>query len=219
MRKLKRSIFVTLISITLFSCASTPPQAPELSMELGKRISLLEQSHKALVTQFFNEKRLQVNTFLSDVWLPEFANSFFSKPSIEDAWNTIVSENNKTDRLKFILTIAPKIQIAFNQQRQKLITPINQLEDQLLAALSNEYSQAHSINSTLTSYLTSASKVSENRERYLEMLSINSEKYVTYLNTIDGVVSDLTRYTTKADQLEANASEYLSKLKELRENL
>ncbi|MCL1073010.1 hypothetical protein [Shewanella dokdonensis] len=213
---IKGFFIVSTLVLAVAGCTNTPPEAPELSIELGNHLQVLEASHKALLQQFFNNKREQIDIFMHEQWLPEFANTFFSKPAIAKAWDTIVSENNKADRLKFLLHVAPQVQEALNQQRQQLLKPVNELESKLLSALDAEYTQAYAINNTITSFLTSASQITENRNRYLKMITGDDGKYADYLNKVDAAVAKLTQYADDASKYEAKATEFMDEINALK---
>ena len=115
------TIFVFLMLIG--GCASIPPEAPELSTELGKRIAEIEHSHITLLRKFFDQKRDEVDKFIVEEWVPTFAEEFFSDPRIADVWDTIVSENDPQERLKFISLLGPKLQAKINLRRLELIKP------------------------------------------------------------------------------------------------
>ena len=79
------SLCVFLTAVFLSGCASIPPEAPELSMELGNRISAIEDAHITLLNRFFDQKRSDVDEFIEEEWVPVFAEEFFSNPAIADA--------------------------------------------------------------------------------------------------------------------------------------
>lgn len=66
-------------------CVTIPPEAPSLSSELDRRISALENANVTLLNCQFDQKRMEVDRFIQDVWLPEFASEFFQKPFIGKA--------------------------------------------------------------------------------------------------------------------------------------
>jgi len=102
--------------------------APELSAELGKRISAIEDSNVTLLKRFFDQKRREVDKFIEDEWVPEFAEQFFSDQAILAAWDTIVKEDDKKQRLTFLVITGPKLQKKINKKRLELIQPLDDLE-------------------------------------------------------------------------------------------
>ena len=180
-----------LSSVAMVGCASIPPEAPELSGQLGTRITAIESSHNRLLEQFFAEKRRQVDEFVQEVWVPTFAAEFFGDPQVDTVWKQVVASNDPKDRLRFVVMVGPKLQSKINEKRVELIKPLEVLERTVKAKLKVDYDQARAINNTLTSFLQSASKVEANRKRYLEMLGITDKQVDTFIDDTDEAVSDL----------------------------
>jgi hypothetical protein len=212
-------IIVAICFIAISSCTTTPPEAPNLSRELGKRISALENANLTLLNRYFDQKRNDVDRFIQEVWLPRFAEEFFSKPFIAKSWDTIVTENNKQQRLTFLLKTGPKLQQMVNRKRIELIQPLDELEQRIERNIKAEYEQAKSINNSITSFLLSATKVSENRNRYLDMAGITDDKLSGLINKTDVAVADLLKASHKADNKIDSAKKYLKQIKEIKESI
>lgn len=197
-------------------CASIPPEAPTLSQELGNRISSIEDANINLLHKFFDQKREQIDEFIQKEWVPTFAEEFFSLPKISNAWDTIVKENNKQDRLKFIVLLGPKLQSKINNKRLELIKPLDDLERKIEGNIRSEFNQARAINSTITSFLFSASKVDENRKKYLEMIGVKDEKLTNVINKTDDICNELVEKSHDVkDKVDAGLS-FVKKIKELK---
>lgn len=208
-----------LVFIGIVSCASFPPEAPELSVELGNRISAIETSNIALLHKFFDQKRNEIDRFIEQEWVPTFAEEFFSDEYVADVWETIVSENNKQDRLRFIISTGPKLQEKINSKRLNLIKPLDDLERRIENILRAEYAQARAINNSITSFLISASKIAGNRNRYLGMVGITDEKMADFIDETDNAVSGLLKKTKDSQEKVDAAKEYIKKIKSIMENI
>jgi hypothetical protein len=215
MRYLKYFVFLFLF----YGCASIPSEAPQLSEELGNRISAFETSNINLLHNYFSLKRNEVDKFIQNEWVPTFANELFSQPAIQAAWDTIVSENNKADRLKFLTMVGPKLQDKINQKRLELVQPLDDLEITIEQKIRDEYSLAISINNTLTSFLISAAKVDENRQRYLNMLGIKDDAINNVIDKVDDGMSDLLKGGKDVSDKVNSALVYVNKLKDLKNSL
>jgi hypothetical protein len=123
-----KSIGVLLISLLFIGCVSIPPEAPQLSTELGKRITAIETANIKLLNKFFEQKRKEVDKFIIEEWTPLFAQKLFSNPKVSKLWEKIVRKNNKQDRLMFLIKFGPKLQQKINEKRLELIIPLEQLE-------------------------------------------------------------------------------------------
>lgn len=203
------------LALLLGACVSIPPEAPELSAELGNRISAIEDANITLLNRYFDRKRQDIDEFIEEEWLPEFANNFFSNPSIADVWNTIVRENDKKQRLTFLMKTGPKLQAEVNKARVRLIKPLDDLERRIEQKLRDEYAQARAINNTLTSFLLSASEVAENRNRYLELAGVTDSEIGIIIDKTDKVVNDLIEKTGDPGERGAAISEFADSVEKI----
>ncbi len=200
-------------------CAIIPAEAPELSVELGNRISAIEDANITLLNRFFDMKRSEVDRFVEEEWVPAFAEKFFSQSKISKAWNIIVSENDKNERLKFIVMVGPKLQEMINKKRLELIGPLDILERRIEKNIREEYNQVRSMNNTISSFLFSAAKVSENRNRYLEMAGVTEQQIGQLIDQTDDAVSILLKRTKDVQGKVKTGEEYLKKLRSIRDSI
>ena len=205
--------------IVLVGCASIPNEAPMLSQELGIKISAIEDAHVNLLHKFFDQKRQQVDKFIEEEWVPDFAKDIFNDPKIASTWETIVRENNPSDRLKFIVFLGPKLQKKINSKRLELIQPLEAIERTIEEKLRSDYNQARSINNTLTSFLLSAAKIDENRKKYLEMVGVKDEHITKIIDQTDQVCNNLVTAAGKTKDKVAVAEAFLEKMKEIKKQL
>lgn len=206
-------ICLLALAAALPGCASIPAEAPELSAQLGARISAIEAAHNRLLGQFFAEKRKAIDEFVQDVWVPAFAAEFFGDPQIDAVWAEVVASTDPQDRLKFIVMVGPRLQERINRKRLELITPMEDLEREVKARLKVEYDQARAINNTLTSFLQSASDVDANRKRYLDMLGVSDATVDRFIDDTDAAVSDLVDRTKSAQDRLNDGEAFVKKIK------
>lgn len=206
-------IFVLL---TMSGCAVIPQEAPELSSELGKRIASIEESHISLLRKYMDEKRKQVDAFIKDEWTPKFAEAYFKQPNISNVWDQVVASGNKSDRLMLLTLVGPKLQERINKERVKLIKPLDDIEREIERKLRDEYRQAKAINNSITSYLASAAKVAENRDRLLEMAGIEDEEIRKAINDADKAVENLM---TSKETIEQRFADFKSSIESARNAL
>ena len=214
-----KKVIVFIFAILFVGCASIPPEAPELSMELGKRISSIEEANIKLLHKYFEQKREKVDEFIQEEWVPEFANNIFSTPRVANAWNIIVQENSKQDRLKLLITLGPKLQAMINKKRLEMIAPLDQLEQAIEQKIRQEYVQAKSINNSITGLLASVSKVSENRNRYLSMIGVSDEKIGKIIDETDAAVASLLKKSKNLPEKVEKANNFLQKIKKIKNSL
>jgi hypothetical protein len=209
---------ISLASLAIFlaGCASIPPEAPELSMQLGSRISAIEASHQRLVERFFAERRRQVDEFVKNEWVPVLADEFFKDPKVDAIWKQVVASQNPADRLKFITLTGPRLQDAINRKRLELVAPLEDLEREVKSKLKVEYDQARAINNTLTSFLSSAAKVEENRKRYLDLVGVRDAQLDRYLNDTDEAVTGLVEKVSGVGDKAKDAQAFIDKIQKIR---
>lgn len=210
---------IAIFTLLASGCASIPSEAPELSAELGKRISAIEDANITLLHRFFDQKRQAVDEFITEEWVPTFAVTIFSDSTVAKTWETIVKENNKHDRLQFIIRMGPRLQAKINEKRLDLIQPLDDLERRIESSIREEYTQARAMNNSITSFLLSASKVAENRNRYLEMAGVTDEKIGSLIDRTDSAVSDLLSGAEKAEDKVQLGKKYLQKIREIRDSI
>lgn len=160
-----------------------------------------------------------MDRFIEDEWVPEFANQFFSNETISRAWGTIVREDDREQRLLFLVKIGPKLQERINNKRMELIRPLDELERRIEREIRGEYNQARAINNTITSFLMSSSKVAESRTRYLEMMGIRDDKIGELISETDGAVSNLLGKANDARDKVGRAEQFLDKVREIKESI
>lgn len=214
---IKVTTLSVLIAVT--GCVSIPSEAPELSVELGKRIAAIEESNITLLNRFFDQKRKEVDKFIEEEWVPEFANNFFSNKTISDAWETIVSEDDKKQRLLFLVKTGPRLIKKINEKRLELIQPLDALERRIELKIREEYTQARAINNSITSFLLSASKVADNRNRYLEMVNTTDASIGRLIDETDDAVSVLIEKKDILEDKSERSQKFLGKVREIRDSI
>jgi hypothetical protein len=215
MRTRIRAAFLAVVVGLTAGCATIPPEAPELSTQLGTRISAVEAAHRRLLSDFFNEKRKRIDEFIQKEWVPVFAREFFGDPRIESVWDEVVRSNDPDDRLKFIVLVGPKLQEKINAKRLELIQPLDELENTIALKLKSEYDNMRAINNTLTAFLQSASKVEENRKRYLEMIGITEKDIDEFINDTDQAVAELVRAARTVEDRVKDTEEFKNRVEEI----
>lgn len=209
--------YVVAVLMLTAGCATIPSEAPELSAELGSRISSIQDSHLRLLHEFFDLKREEVDRFINDEWIPLFARNVFEHERMAAEWEEIVSSGDPGKRLDFIVRVGPMMQDRINAKRRELISPLDLLERELRSSIINTYDEARAINSTLTSFLYSAAEVHENRTRYLEMLGVTDEGIGGVIDEVSRSVSMLGEYAEKEREIKEKTAEYKKKLEEILE--
>ena len=216
MRSILFILFLIILTLSTSSCVSIPKEAPLLSQELKNEIQELENSHLNLVHSFFELKRKNIKNYINKIWLPRFADNYFRQEDISKMWELTINEGSAEDRLQFILITAPELQKQINLQYDNLIEPLNIMENQLEEALREKYSNTKSINNTITSFLVSASKIDENRQRYLDKAGITDDLISRTINKTEQITEKMLNTATALDsgydEIQKNIMNYKEEL-------
>ncbi len=180
-------------------CASIPEESPELSHEIGQRVSSMRAAHLTLVHKYFDLKREQVNRIFEEEWIPSYAESFFAQDQVAEYWDRLVSEADAEERLQFLTRLGPKMLDEIRSRRAKYLEPLNRLETAIVDSLEHDYRQILSANNTLTSFLVSSSKVAQNRERYLELFGVEQREIESTIGRIDRRSEEVMEKIRKAN--------------------
>jgi hypothetical protein len=200
-------------------CAAIPPEAPELSAQLGGRIAALEAAHLRLLDEFFSEKKARVDRFVEEVWVPVFAREFFDDPKVDAVWRQVVQSPDPQDRVQFITRAGPRLQAKINRKRLELIQPLEDLEAVIRRRLKSDYDDSRAINHTLTAFLLSAAKVDENRRRYLGLVGITDQAVDAFVTETDQAVALLAGGARSLEESTRDGEEYLRRVRQIVDRL
>ena len=196
-----RRLLVALAGAVLVGCVSIPSEAPELSSELGVRISAFEEANAALLTRFFDQKRANVDRFIREEFAPAFISDLLSTKAGKDAMSSIVKDIERGDTEDLSIFVF-KIQSEIDSMRSEMFNALNQVEQRMQSRLRADYADARAMNNTLTSFLASASEVVANRNRYLAMIGVSEEELSGSLDTIDTIANELINVVGKSGYAE-----------------
>jgi len=121
--------------------------------------------------------------------------------------------------LDFLVTVGKKLQNKINSKRVELMEPLTILEQKIANSIRSEYSQARAINSSISSFLLSASEVEQNRNRYLDMLGMTDIKISKAIDTTDNIVSELLQKGKNVSQKVDKAEAFISQINSLKDSL
>jgi hypothetical protein len=214
------SLPIAAVSLLLLGgCASIPKEAPELSAQLGTRLTAMATAHRHLVTSFFNEKRRQVDEAIQQTWAPLLARNTFEKPNVASAWQNIIESKDVNERLRFIIEVSSALQAKINAKRLELMRPLDQLEREIGLRLQAEYDQMRAVNDTLTHFLQSAAKADANRQRLLALAGVSDQKISAALGAADQAVNSLLLGAQEIKGAEQQAESFQTSVHQIIGNL
>jgi len=205
------AILAFALMLALCSCAHVPPEAPELSAELGKRIAAIKESHLSLVDLYFKEKRANIDDFLRREWAPTFVNNLLETEFVAGQWRTACG-GDKQEQTRFMLEFSRVLQEKVAAKRAEMVAPLDELESALKADLHAQYDEATAVNTVLTGFLAESAEVEENRRRALEQLGVDDQRVTATMHQVDDALDAATK---SAQDLEENLPGYVKRIKSL----
>ena len=219
---MKKKLMVLCIMILLFATACTNTTvSPDVSIELGNRLSLLEKAHVVSIRKYFDLKRDLVDEYLKNEWIPMYAKNFFSIPDVDKDWKEIIKPtqvigNDKSieeKRLDFIINVATDVQIEINNKRKEMMQVIDDLEKQALENIEKNYKEANELNNTMTRYLVAENKLSESKSDILNKVGVENKDFSKIIEDTEKITSTISN---NSDKVLNKADEFINKYKELK---
>jgi hypothetical protein len=107
----------------------------------------------------------------------------------------------------------PKLQRKVNEKRLELIKPLDDVERRIEQNLRDQYTKAMAINNSITSFLLSASRITETRNRYLQIAGLTDERIGRAIDKVNDAVADLLMPGERASKTQ----KYIKKLRIIRD--
>ena len=213
------TLIFCIVLLTCYACVSVPKESVELSETLGMSIQETQRTHVALLKSFFDEKRDKIDNYLNEVWVPEFANQFYSIPAVQDKWNEICSSGDAQEMSKFTIEVGVRIQKKINDKRDEMIAPLDEAEKLLEEELLAHYSKLQVSNTILTNYLASAANIKDKQVQILNMLGVNEKEYRNTLDAAYGFMGEINNKVDILDEGKEETQDYLDTINALIQQL
>ena len=224
---------VIFSSLLLVSCASIPKETIILSKTIGSDLQILHDSHRNMVQLYYNRIKLNVNTFIDDVYA-----TFVIHHVLEAELNQhirgessiygIIENAGKTGgkaETKEALNVMLEFQEAANQQinakRNELLFPILEQEREILNAIDQSYQNTIYANTTLTAYLVSVQKIKESQNEALSIVGLNgldttfTNRLVELSGFVDMALEKGEQIDIKSNEAQQQIEDIVNKIKEL----
>ena len=229
---------ITLASILCLSaCVQIPQESVDLSTQVGKDIALSHNSHRETIKVLFSRIRSDANRFIDEVYAPyqireaiknDMQNANSENPAdksaslligIQQAFDRNASDAQRKAMLEGMEALISELHENIENKRLDLLSPINAQERNYLSLIDKNYSQVLSANAVITSYLSSAVKVTESQKQILKDAGLKKD-----LNEISGrkiaEVSDkISEIVGKAKRVDDTAQSVETSLKEIKNAL
>lgn len=224
---------VIFSSLLMVSCASIPKETIILSKTIGSDLQILHDSHRNMVQLYYNGIKLNINTFIDDVYAPFVIHHVLEielnkyKRGESSIYGIIENAGKKGGKgeTEEALNIMLEFQEAANQQinakKSELLSPILQQEREILNAIDQSYQNTKYANTTLTAYLVSVRKVKESQNEALSVAGLNgldttvTNRLVELSAFVDMVLEKGEKINIKSDEAQQQIENIVKKIKEL----
>ena len=214
---MNNKILVVIFSaLLLVSCASIPKETVTLSKTIGSDLQILHDSHRNMVQLYYNGIKLNINTFIDDVYAPFIIHHVLEvelnkhKRGESSIYGIIENAGKKggKDETEEALNVMLEFQEAANQQinakKAELLSPILQQEREILSAIDQSYQNTIYANTTLTTYLVSVTNQLVELSGFIDMIlekgekiNIKSDEAQQQIEDIVNKIKELTNKTIK----------------------
>lgn len=196
-------------------CATVPREASDLSVKLMGMISSTRDTHIATVHLYFDQKRKQIDDFIDKEWLPDFANNVFAVDAVQKEWLRVVASNDKKQRLDFLVHIGPMLQTKINDQRKKLMAPIDEAETDVVGQLNARYNSMLAANAALTGLLQAHADLGEEQQKIMSALDPGN-KLPQALDEVETITAKITEVKDGYEKNSATIDKALQTIKNIK---
>jgi hypothetical protein len=178
-------------------CASTPKQAVELSVTVGRDIESVHSAHVALAGKYFDRMESDVNRFVDTKYRPycieKSMQDFRLVERIKDP-----SAAEGLDPLDVMQIFVEGITKEIEDYRARTLAPIRAQRKQVMTSLENAYRQIQDGQSIVTGHLASILKVQDAQDAVLSEMNLAGlrAKTVDAIAAASDRIEDLTLKAT-----------------------
>ena len=153
-----KSIAITFVVISSYSCASIPASTADLSRQVIAEANSMHQLNIALVNKLFDERKDKVNAFINNQYIPAFVKNFQSKipPGVDVS----------TELPNILKSVMPVI----SRKRDSLHNILDTQRDQMVTTLNNNYANYQQASASLQNLISSAVKLKQSEANTLSQI-------------------------------------------------
>ena len=195
----RRAVSSLACAAVLCACASTPKQAVQLSVTVGRDVEAVHAAHVALVKRYFDRMEADVNAFVDGTYRPymigETMRKFQLVEKIRDP-----SKAGGLDALDVMQAYVTSLTKAIEAYREELLQPIRSQRAMVLESLEKAYRQIQDANAIVTGHLASIVAVQDAQDEVLKQAGLAGlrEKIVDSTAKASDEIAELTRKGTLA---------------------
>lgn len=189
------------ISLATFvtGCASVPRESVDLSYAIGRDLEALHQSHRDLITRYFEALRSQVNDAIDQVFIPTYLHSFVTSGKLIQH-----AQNQRADLIEAWARTAVK---RIDRERRERLQPLYEAERELVLSVNEAFDKAVRANAAVTAQLASVVKTQQANDELLESVKLKDLR--------EKIRSALTDASAKAGKITSDISSANAKLEKI----
>lgn len=204
MRRPRRP-FLSVAVVLAAACVHVPKEAPELSRQVEGRMLALRSAHLATVRAYVAAKRVQVDRFVAEQWVPAFTQNVLSSGAVQ---SEIAKATTPARQVELFSGLGLRIQKQIDGKRTEMMRPLDELERQLVGSVQTAYDEALAANSALTALLEAHADTTQKKDELLQRFAID-EKLSAAFEKAERVVGLMTAGKDAFEQNRARIEELL----------
>ncbi len=166
-------------------CAHVPPEAVQLSYQIGQDLPRLHESYDSLIHQRFEDFRARRRAYLDEVWTTAFLSRWIETGRLADVadgtvvWsfdtNSFVKPTPGQEKAQLLATINEWTGQAvgkLEKKRKELLDPLDHDEKELRRQVQDAFNRVVQANAYITAHLQSLRDVEQAQDEALKALDI-----------------------------------------------
>lgn len=190
-------VFIFLIGCATLFSPKIPKESVMLSEELTNMIASARDSHLAIIEEYFNERRLQVDKFIDKEWAQDYMTDFVKTSGV---LMDIENAKSQEEKIKILNEFSETASNEIYKRRTSMIDTLNKIEKRLIEEIKEHYSKMLMANHSLTAHLRSVAKVTATRDELMKNL-LKSPEEIIPLDKIKSQISPIINFRGKIEEL------------------
>jgi hypothetical protein len=215
MERARASAVLALMAIGsgVAACASTPREAVELSVTVGRDVQSVHAAHVALANLYFDRMEADVDTFVDTQYRPYSIERSMKKFGLIEKV-TDPAKAGGLDALDVMQVFVEEITRDIEAFRGELLDPIRAQRQKVLGSLEGAYRQIQDGNAIVTGHLASIVTVQDAQDEVLAKLNLAGLRQ----QTVDATAAaslQIAEITRKAEYGRSKVEEFQKAIEQL----
>ncbi|MBU1701772.1 MAG: hypothetical protein KJ970_15385 [Candidatus Eisenbacteria bacterium] len=205
--------FIIIPFLQLFtSCATVPKESVELSMAVEQRITEMQKSHETFVKEYFRLSRERIGDFIEYRWGPVFVENFVHDANLLPLLNQSTA-SGESDRIQILFEFVMAASEQIENQRKRMIVPLEKLERKTLEELRATYTELNSMQGSLTAFILSVHDIQVEQDRVLRHTGLleKRDQIIAETISINDTILELIETGDDAEEVIARIQQIVDK--------